>query len=60
MNFDTIGKLRACRICGRKMLVEDVLIGVTHTAETLVHCWDCLAPEIQDRATKMYALELPA
>ena len=33
-----VGKLLKCGKCQREILVEDVLIGVSHTVATLVTC----------------------
>ncbi len=35
-----------CHVCGRKILVERWLIGVSHTTHTSVSCADCIpAPD---------------
>lgn len=33
---------RECRKCGRKILVEIILIGASHNADILVICAECL------------------
>lgn len=49
-----VGKLLECGRCQRRILVEDVLFGVGHTAETSVCCWDCLNEDEKTRARGMY------
>lgn len=51
-----IGRIYKCK-CGRKILVERLLIGTNHTAATFVCCWDCISEENKKRAMKQYELE---
>lgn len=51
-----IGQIYECK-CGRKVLVERVLVGTDHTARIFVACWDCLSKENKERAIKQYELE---
>jgi hypothetical protein len=50
------GQIVHCRTCGRRLLVERVLIGVNHTVETVVTCWDCLDKAAQEQARQRYQL----
>jgi hypothetical protein len=44
-----MGHLTACHRCGRKVLVELVLIGVPHHVKVLVTCGECLVLSEQIR-----------
>ena len=37
-------------------MVERGLIGVDHSLGLFVNCWDCLAPEIKQKAIDLYSL----
>lgn len=37
-----------CSKCGRKILVEAFLIGVSHTASTTATCAECIGPLTED------------
>lgn len=52
-----MGTLVKCSKCGRKILIERLLCGVSHTTQTVVNCWDCLDKEAQNKATELYKLD---
>jgi len=52
-----VGKLLKCGKCQREILVEDVLIGVSHTVATLVTCWGCLTDEQKAEAGERHKLD---
>jgi len=54
------GELVKCKKCGRKILVERPMFGIDHTIKTLVTCWDCLDPKVQERTKARYALDIDA
>jgi len=41
--LDYVGHFCECPKCGRKILVEQVLFGVSHTAQIGACCGECLA-----------------
>ena len=55
-NIDVVGQLLNCRKCQRKILVEEGLVGVSHTVTKGVICWDCLTKGQQANAKKLYSI----
>lgn len=51
------GSLVKCSKCGREILVERGLIGVDHTIEIFVTCWECLDTGTKQKAIKKYKLK---
>lgn len=52
-----VGVLVKCSGCGRKILVEQGLIGISHTIFIKATCWQCLDSKTKEKAQKMYRLE---
>lgn len=57
INLPSVGDLVKCSGCGRRILVERGLIGVSHTISITVTCWQCLDSKTKERAKKRYHLE---
>jgi len=55
--FEEVGTLKGCPRCGRKILVERSLLGVCHTADIDVICWDCLTKVEKEKAIENYGVE---
>ncbi|MFX1298400.1 MAG: hypothetical protein ACFFD2_26540 [Promethearchaeota archaeon] len=55
-----IGRIAECRVCGRKVLVEQVLEDTDHTVQLTITCWECLTPAQREKAVRMYDLDLIA
>ena len=51
------GTLGKCEVCGRKVLLENILCGVSHTVQIIVHCWDCCSDEVKEKARAMYKIK---
>ena len=52
--FQVVGSLKECYKCHRKILVERVLFGISHTSNVEVTCWDCLSDDGKKKAKSMY------
>ena len=52
-----VSELAKCGQCGKKILLEQVLIGSNHTIKNIVTCWACLTPEQQERVKVTYRLK---
>lgn len=52
-----VGTLISCPKCGRKILVERGLIGIDHSIEIFVTCWQCLNKKAQDKARNKYQIK---
>jgi len=50
----TTATLTSCSLCKRKILIEQILIGVNHTTQIVANCWDCL--QTHDGCKKAYQL----
>jgi len=50
----TTATLTSCSLCGKNILVEQILIGVNHTTKIIVTCWSCL--ENKDECKRAYEL----
>jgi hypothetical protein len=50
------GHLLQCK-CGRQVLVEIILVGVSHNVKVIITCWECLSQEAQQRAFDLYGLK---
>lgn len=54
--MDVIGQIKNCGKCSRRILVEQIMIGISHTAKVLVLCWDCLDEDRRAWAIEKYKL----
>jgi len=43
---------RECSKCGRKIVVEQFLIGVNHAHTTVANCLECVTPHLPDGYVK--------
>ncbi len=50
----TVGRICICDKCKRRLLVEEVLAGSSHTIGMFVTCWECLDEKTKRKAKKMY------
>ena len=53
--MDVIAQIVECPECGRRILVSEVLIGVSHTSSIHVVCLDCLLEEKRAEAIRLYS-----
>ena len=44
-----INKVVKCSVCGKKILIESFLCGVSHVVEIVATCWDCLDDEAKKK-----------
>ena len=51
------GEVVRCSKCGRKVLIEQILVGIDHTSETMAVCWDCLDDQAKERAKELYHIK---
>ena len=57
MTFGTMGYLRKCKVCGKLILVEEIINGSSHTMDIIVNCWECCPDDVKQRAREMYGLK---
>ena len=48
------GEIVECRKCGRRLLVERVLMGTDHTMAIHIICWDCLDDGGEEKVKEFY------
>jgi len=48
------GEIVECRKCGRRLLVERVLMGTDHTLSLNIICWDCLDIGGEEKVREFY------
>jgi hypothetical protein len=53
--MDVIAQIVECPKCHRKIVVSNVLIGVSHTAAIHAICLDCIDQEKREEATRLYS-----
>ena len=53
----TTAKLLECAICGRRILVEQNMVGASHNSVTFATCWSCLSDEAKQGCTKRYGVK---
>lgn len=56
--MSSIGQIIKCEVCGRKFLVERIMVGVNHTAEILVTCLECLDDKAKVKTKELYNIDL--
>ncbi len=59
LNHTVRGELGKCGKCGRKLLIEQCLIGIDHTLKIIsVVCWGCLDDKSKERAKEFYHIKV--
>lgn len=52
--MDVHVSLKKCGTCCREILIEEVLIGVSHTTGLCVTCWECFPEEKKKEIKEKY------
>jgi len=53
------GQIHICPTCKRKILVEVAQNGTNHIIAMIVICFDCLTPQVQEKALARYPVAIP-
>lgn len=53
--MDCIGHIEKCTVCGRRVVISRILIGVDHTAGTQITCLECMPEDKRVEVEQRYA-----